>query len=274
MLLYGPFSQIARFLSSPTKICSITFDSEEIKKIESSCYGSFSDISRDRAGRITLDLKIKNNMLYFTEHGQSRSIGNLDFYISKAYVYNTIVEKGLNDPSKITFQGSLGLSNFIKLFEITGRHLRQNLCDEQFNAIYSGMINVEHNPLVDSEKFKNSNFYTSWLSNILKVSTTYEHITRMEVELLEREGLLNEDLVLKQQDFLKGKGLYYYLFKLEEDYWKEFMVASKKKRVPRSDVMLIRNSLDGCGIDDGCMSKSLFERIFDRDKNDDLSLEF
>lgn len=271
--LYGPFADIARFLSAPTKLCSITFDSEDTKKIKPFFAGLFADVNRDSADRITLDLKIKDCTLYFTEHGQSRSIKKLDFYLGNAHIYNTIVEKGLNDPSKIIFQGSLNITDIIKLFEVNGRHLRQNLCDEQFNAIYKEMINTR-NASIDPKEFKESNVYVSWLSNILNMYTPYERITRMEADVLRREGLLNEDLVLKQKEFLKGKDLDYYLLKMEEPYWLEFMTASKKKNVPRSETELIRNTIAGCEIEGALTSKNSFKRIFDRYKDNDLSLEF
>ena len=271
--LYGPFADIARFLSAPTKLCSITFDSEDIKKIKPFFAGLFADVNRDSSDQITLDLKIKDCSLYFTEQGQSKSIKKLDFYLGNAYLYNTIVEKGLNDPPKIIFQGSLELADIIKLFEVTGRHLRQNLCDEQFNAIYKEMINTR-NASIDPKELKKSNVYVSWLSNILNMYTFYEKITQLEVDVLKEKGLLNEDLVLKQAEFLKGKSLDYYLLKTEEPYWREFMVASKKKNITRSEIKLLRNSLAGCKIDGMCASKGLFKRIFNRCKNEDLSLEF
>lgn len=183
------------------------------------------------------------------------------------------MEKGLNDPSKIIFQGSLNITDIIKLFEVNGRHLRQNLCDEQFNAIYKEMINTR-NASIDPKEFNKSNVYVSWLSNILNMYTPYEQITRTEVEILEREGLLDADLILKQKDFLRGKGLDYYLLKMEEPYWREFMVASKKKNISRSEIELLRNTIAGCEIEGALTSKNSFKRIFDRYRDNDLSLEF
>lgn len=272
MATYNATLEIIRLFDSPIKLCSITLNNDDLKKIGAFFSHPVSEFAGDKTGQITLDLKIKRNTLYFTEQSQSNSVNDLIFSLKSAYIYKMIVDKGLNDPSAILFQGSLRLADIIKLFEVTGRHLRHNLCDEQFKAIYREMIDIGNRPLLDVNFFENSNVYVKWLSNVLNDYTSYEQITKMEVSVLEREGLLNESLVQKQSQFIKDKNFHYYLVEENADYLKEIVVASKRKRMDRSPVYLLRDEITDQPIGSR-KEASVFSELFD-EKDENLTINF
>jgi len=96
----------------------------------------------------------------------------------------------------------------------------------------------------------------------------------VEVNLLEKNNLLDRGLIDEQNKFLKTVYFDYYRLEVDSDYLREFMVASKKKGIPRSDVTLIRNNFEEYKIEDPFNVTTAFKNIFDKRKEKDLELEF
>ena len=109
------------------------------------------------------------------------------------------------------------------------RHIRQHLSNEQLNTLYKEFIirGNEQNARLSAHAL------SDWLEKTLDrsnlyYSSKYCEMYIMEEEFLKEKGLLNEDLVLKQKEFLRDKSLDYYRLEVEADYLREFMIASKK----------------------------------------------
>lgn len=94
-----------------------------------------------------------------------------------------------------------------------------------------------------------------------------------EEDLLEENDLKKEELVREQQRFLSDKKHDYYLLERDYEYMSEFMLASKKKNIVRSDVSLLREEL-GFSLTEGTVQSNTFKKIFDKRKEKDLELEF
>ena len=273
------FSDLYLFFRSPRKLCSIIFNFEDFQNIGDFFRDPVREFVKSGITQATLDLKLKNHTLYFTEQGKQRSIMDFTFSLLNAYVYNRIVYKVLNHQSSLNLQGSLKPIDIIKLFEIMGRDRKRTLCDKHFSALYKKMIGFGIYAPTDKTDFIASNNPSHWLTGIVEEYIYYDEITELETEVLKEERLLDRNLIAKQQDFLREKissGEYsneYYIQK-EADYLREFMIAYKEKGVPRSEIELLRDNLDGCELKEPNRAAKLFKDVFSKRKNSDLELEF
>jgi hypothetical protein len=273
--------KIEDFLSSPVKICTIALNEQDLKKLPNlrnriayELYNS-SDM-KEQVTQACVDLKIRNSDVYLTLKGKARELEEIDPFLGSGFIYNLIVEKMTKDPQSVQFQGSLDVRDFVKIYEISARHSRQYLNDDQFNLIYKAMIEMgTQRP--DSNKISYIAI-SGWLEKIiLNGSTTlfnkYYGMYCCEEDLLEENDLKKEELVREQQRFLSDKKHDYYLLERDYEYMSEFMLASKKKNIVRSDVSLLREEL-GFSLTEGTVQSNTFKKIFDKRKEKDLELEF
>ena len=267
-----PYDDIDDFFSSPVKICSIKIDKKDIDEVPLRAIDYYARQMNDWDWPMSLDLKAKEDKLYFTLTGKAQLIEEIEPYLCDCASYGFIVNKALRDRGSVIFYGSLNIRDFIKLFEINMRHERRYLGDEQLNALYKEFIirGDEQNARLGAHALSN------WLEKTLNRSRAYKYCDMyiIEEEFLKEKGLLDENLVFAQQKFLKDKILNYYRLEVEPDYLREFMVASKKKGVPRSEVKLLRDNLDGCELKEPNQTAKLFKDIFSKRKSSDLELEF
>lgn len=139
--------KIEDFLSSPVKICTIALNEQDLKKLPNlrnriayELYNS-SDM-KEQVTQACVDLKIRNSDVYLTLKGKARELEEIDPFLGSGFIYNLIVEKMTKDPQSVQFQGSLDVRDFVKIYEISARHSRQYLNDDQFNLIYKAMIEM------------------------------------------------------------------------------------------------------------------------------------
>lgn len=267
-----PYDDIDDFFSSPVKICSIKIDKKDIDEVPLRAIDYYARQMNDWDWPMSLDLKAKEDKLYFTLTGKAQSIEEIEPYLCDCASYGFIVNKALRDQGSVIFYGSLNIRDFIKLFEINMRHERRYLGDEQLNALYKELIirGDEQNVRLSAHAL------SDWLEKTLDRSRAYKYCEMyiLEEEFLKEKGLLNEDPVLKQKEFLRDKSLDYYRLEVDSDYLREFMVASKKKGIPRSDVTLIRNNFEEYKIESRFDVAKAFKKIFSKKKDSDLELEF
>ena len=266
-----PYGDIDDFFSSPIKICSIKINKAEMDMIPFRSLNYYAKDLKDSDWPMILDVKAREDTLYLTFKGKAQPLGQFNPVAGSGPSYNFMVNKALEDSKSVDFYGSLNIRDFIKLFEINMRHQRQYFNDEQVNTIYEEIINssYEHTILRPYA-------VSDWLRKTLNSSNSYKYCDMyiIEEEFLKEKGLLDENLVFAQQKFLKDKNFDYYRLEVEPDYLREFMVASKKKGVPRSEVKLLRDALDGCELKEPNRNAKLFKDIFSKRKNSDLELEF
>ena len=273
MSSYKNTEDIDKFFWSPTKICSIELNEQDLEKISSVLGWYIREEIKEGTNSITLDLKIKGSDLYLTAKGKAQSVVDLEPFVPYGGIYNFVVDKMINDPDSVKFQGSLNMFDFIKLFEINMRHVRQHLSDEQFNAIYKDLLAKNS----EEEEFRSSGI-SHWLSHHLNLHSNifnkYTDMYNVEIDILKKNDILDTGLIDEQNNFLKTVYFDYYRLEVESEYLREFMVASKKKGVPRSDVTLIRNNFEEYKIEDPFQATKAFKKIFSKKKNSDLELEF
>ena len=267
-----PYDDIDDFFSSPVKICSIKIDKKDIDEVPLRAIDYYARQMNDWDWPMSLDLKAKEDKLYVTLTGKAQSIEEIEPYLCDCASYGFIVNKALRDQGSVIFYGSLNIRDFIKLFEINMRHERRYLGDEQLNALYKEFIirGDEQNVRLSAHAL------SDWLEKTLDRSRAYKYCEMyiLEEEFLKEKGLLNEDPVLKQKEFLRDKSLDYYRLEVEADYLREFMIASKKNGIHRSEVKLLRDTLDGCELKEPNQTAKLFKDIFSKRKSSDLELEF
>ena len=273
MSSYRSTEDIDKFFWSPTKICSIELNEQDLKKISSVLGWYIREEKKEGSNSITLDLKIKESDLYLTAKGKAQSVVDLEPFVPYGGIYNFVVGKMINDPDSVKFQGSLSMFDFIKLFEINMRHARQHLNEDQFNAVYKGLLAKSS----EEEGFRSSGI-SHWLSHHLNLQSNifnkYTDMYNVEVNILEKNNLLDRGLIDEQNKFLKTVYFDYYRLEVDSDYLREFMVASKKKGIPRSDVTLIRNNFEEYKIESRFDVAKAFKKIFSKKKDSDLELEF
>lgn len=273
--------KIEDFLSSPVKICTIALDERDLKKIPNLrnriAYEQYnSSDMKEQVTQAYVDLKIRNSDVYLTLKGKARELEEINPFLGSGFIYNLIFEKMTKDPQSVQFQGSLDVRDFVKIYEISARHSRQYLNDDQFNLIYKAMIEMG-----TQRPDSNETSYiaiSGWLEKIiLNGSTTlfnkYYGMYCCEEALLEENDLKKEELVREQQRFLSDKKHDYYLLERDYEYMSEFMLASKKKNIVRRDVSLLREEL-GFSLTEGTVQSNTFKKIFDKRKEKDLELEF
>ena len=220
-----------------------------------------------------LNIKIKNyRMLIEGKNegkGQPYYTASLDFMLDNSKLYNFLVDKMLDERSSITWKGSLNTLDFIKMFEIIGRTQRPYLSNDQFKAIYLELLTSTGNnnvfPKHDTWLIHNIGSQQDWMHHFI----LYE-----EVSVLEKRNLLDDEAVKAQKKLVGDNPIDYYFYDSKNlDYLLEFMLASKKKNIVRSDVSLLREEL-GFSLTEGTVQSNTFKKIFDKRKEKDLELEF
>ena len=273
--------KIEDFLRSSVKICTITFDEQDFKKLPELrsriAYEKYlSSSMSEEVTQACVDLRIRDSDVYLTLKGKARSLIEIGPFMVSSFIYNFIVEKMMNDPQSVQFKGSLDIRDFVKVYEISARHSRQNLNDDQFNLIYKTMLQMG----TEESDFSGISYTTvsDWLEKIVINSSSnhlnkYYRLYRCEEDLLEENDLKKDELVREQQRLLSDKRHEYYLLEKDYEYMSEFMIASKKKNIVRSDISLLREEL-GFSVIEGTVQSNTFKKIFAKREEKDLELEF
>lgn len=194
------FDKIEDFLSSPVKICTITLDEQDLKKIPTLrskiAFEKYNDGNmREQVTQACVDLKIRDSDVYLTIKGKAQELESIDPFMGSGFIYNLVVEKMTKDPQNVQFQGSLDARDFVKIYEISARHSRQNLNDDQFNLIYKAMLEMgSQKPDV------NQTFYiaiSNWLEKII-LNNSSGYFNKYYGMYCCEEGLLEENDLKKR----------------------------------------------------------------------------
>ena len=208
-----PYDDIDDFFSSPVKICSIKIDKKDIDEVPLRAIDYYARQMNDWDWPMSLDLKAKEDKLYFTLTGKAQSIEEIESYLCDCASYGFIVNTVSDWLEKIVINSS-------------SNHLNK-----------------------------------------------YYRLYRCEEDLLKENDLKKDELVREQQRFLSDKRHEYYLLEKDYEYMSEFMIASKKKNIAKSDISLLREEL-GFSVTEGTVQSNTFKKIFAKREEKDLELEF
>lgn len=182
-----------------------------------------------------------------------------------------LIENKLSSPDTV-FNGSLNHNDFYKLFEITTRDAFKYLNDKQYIALYEAMLTKPHpkpkgayNPL-GSFLYDECLEITSSLKHYQEDSDFIRDLTGLEEEILSSKGLLDASMVQEQCDKINEyDSPYPYFDELNKDYFEELILASKEKGVTRGEYLLIKDTI---------LRSNAFNKIFKKNEDQDLALEF
>ena len=182
-----------------------------------------------------------------------------------------LIENKLSSHNTV-FSGSLNPNDFYKLFEIVTRDDFKFLSDEQYLALYEAMLTKPHpkpigayNPLGDF-LYDECLEFTSSLKHYQEDSDFLRDLTALEEELLASKGLLDASMIQEQCDKINEyDSPYPYFVELNKDYFEELILASKEKGVTRGEYLLIKDTI---------LRSNAFTKIFKKNEDQDLALEF
>ena len=108
--------------------------------------------------------------------------------------------------------------------------------------------------------------FTSSLKHYQEDSDFLRDLTVLEEELLASKGLLDASMIQEQCDKINEyDSPYPYFDELNNDYFKELVLASKEKGVARGEYPLIKDTI---------LRSNAFTKIFKKNEDQDLALEF
>ena len=190
--------------------------------------------------------------------------------------YNLLTEI-FNDESELyAFRNDYDINDFFKLYEISARRKRSVLTDAQFLEIYSSIIKRDEYALKVILNPKNDDqTYSSWLFNATKDLREIS-VYGMDVKLLQKEydllfdkKLLNKEGVVERiQAFARSDKLRNFGIAENVDYLLDLVeinegLVTKRIEAPNT----LRDLIE-------CPNSIAFKKIFDKNKDDDLELEF
>lgn len=190
--------------------------------------------------------------------------------------YNLLTEIFSDKFELYAFRNDYDINDFFKLYEISARRKRSVLTDTQFLEIYSSIIKRDEYALkVISNPENDDQTYSSWLFNATKDLREISVYGR-DVKLLQREYDLlfdkklldKEAIALRIQALARSGKLQNFGITENVDYLLDLVeinegLVTKRIEAPNTLRDLI-----------ACPNSIAFKKIFDKNKNDDLELEF
>jgi hypothetical protein len=206
----------------------------------------FRSLKGTENDEVKLYLKIEESLVCLAPKKDHKAFYPLRIKLEDSALFNWVFGK-LDDENKTIFYKGFDRQDVIKMFELSSRYYRGALTDEQFNAIYREALTfpVKRGDILRGEIVKNTP--SDW------------RFSPNEAQVLVRDGVFDtpsdyvditlDDIIEQNADYLLS-------------------LAKSTKATKRDVASTLRDEILSEG------NSNVFKKIFDRQKDLDLSLDF